>query len=80
MTALSMLERRGITRHHFGVYCGKTEVPLDTFDDLSDVRDGFDCKICDKRHSPSEGTCKVEVYYTVDRDSLGTFAARRSAA
>src|SRR5258707_25820 len=29
-TALRLLEQRGVTHEHFGVYCGKTHVPLNS--------------------------------------------------
>jgi hypothetical protein len=80
MTALSLLEKMGITKHHFGVYCGNTGVPLESYDDLKDLTDSLPCKTCDDHHSVSEGTCKIEIYFTVDRDRLARFTAKASAA
>ena len=80
MTALSLLEKRGITQHHFGLYCGNTSVPLGSYDDLGDVPPCVRCEVCDAEHCASEGGCKVEVYFTVDRNRLAEFDARASAA
>jgi hypothetical protein len=80
MTALSILEKRGITQHHFGVYCGNKGVPLDSYDDLKRLPNDFRCETCDDDHSVSEGTCKIEIYFTVDRDRLARFTAKASAA
>ncbi len=79
-TALRMLEERGVTHHHFGVYCGKTHAPLDSKDDLTSIEPSHYCEICDEEHSHADDTCKVEVYYSVDPEELGRFAKTISAA
>lgn len=79
-TALTILERQGVTKHHFGVYCGKAGVPLDSFEDLSAIRsDQYYCEICDEGHSIDDRTCEVEVYFTVDTPALSRYL-RKSAA
>ena len=80
MTALSILEKLGITKHHFGVYCANTGVPLESYDDLKDLPDSWRCDTCDDDHCISERTCKIEIYFTVDRDRLARFTAKASAA
>jgi hypothetical protein len=80
MTALSILEKMRITKHHFGVYCANTGVPLENYDDLKDLPDSWHCETCDDDHRVSDRTCKVEIYFTVDRDRLARFAAKASAA
>lgn len=80
MTALSILEKEGVTKQHFGVYCGNTGVPLDSFDDLSAIRsDPYYCETCDEHHSLDDGACRVEVYFTADSSALSRFL-RTSAA
>lgn len=80
MTALSILEREGIAKHHFGVYCGDTGVPLATYDSLEELPQQFQCDVCDKEHCVADRTCKVEVYFTVDHEQLSHFESRASAA
>jgi hypothetical protein len=79
-TALTILERQGVTKHHFGVYCSNTEVPLDSFDDLSEIQaNRYYCEICDEDHFLDDGTCKVEVYFTIESPALSRYL-RKSAA
>ena len=80
MTALSILERMGITKHHFGVYCGNTSLPLASYDDLKDVQGPWRCETCDEDHSVSNRTSKIEIYFTVNRDRLARVIAKASAA
>jgi len=82
LTALSLLEERGITQHHFGVYCSRRGVPLDTYENLKEIPENgrWRCEDCDEDHSVSDNSCRVEVYFTVDRDKLARFMAQSSAA
>lgn len=80
MTALSILERQGITKHHFGVYCGDKGVPIGSYDDLADVPPFSYCDACGIEHCSSDKTCRVEIYFTVDRDKLASFRKEASAA
>ena len=79
LTALSMLEERGITRHHFGVYCGKTREPLDSIDDLNQLRDKYYCENCDEDHEAKKRTRAqlLEVHFTVDMKKLRQFISGR---
>ena len=80
-TALMILERDGITKHHFGIYCGETGVPLGSRDSAEDLPDeGVQCDVCDREHRLADKTCNVEVYFTVDHDKLSRFKLRASAA
>lgn len=79
-TALTILERQGVTKHHFGVYCDNTGIPLDSFDDLSAVQSGrYYCEVCDEYHSLDNGTCEVEVYFTVDSHALSGYLRKTAA-
>jgi hypothetical protein len=80
MTALSLLEKQGITEHHFGLYCGNTNVPLGSYDDLDDVPQCIPCEVCDAEHCASENDCSVEVYFTVNGDKLAKFRIKAPAA
>lgn len=81
MTALTILERDGITKHHFGVYCGETGVPLASHDSPEELPDdGVSCYVCDREHKLSDRTCKAEVYFTVDHKKLSRLKSRASAA
>ena len=79
LTALSILERIGVTKHHFGVYCKNTRIPLESYDDLGALSDSWYCEECDSTHSVSDGTCVVEIYFTVDKNELAAFVDRASA-
>jgi hypothetical protein len=80
MTALYLLEKKGITRHHFGVYCGETSVPIKVYDALSQVPEMLYCETCDREHSPTDRTCTVEVFFTVDSEKLNAISTTASAA
>ena len=80
LTALSILEERGITKHHFGVYCARTGVPLESYDDLQHMREELYCEICDRDHVTTSHNCKIEIYFTVDRGRLGQFLSSALAA
>lgn len=47
LTALHILEQRGITHQHFGLYCGKTDVPMGAYDNLQDIPVALDCEVCE---------------------------------
>jgi hypothetical protein len=79
-TALSILERRGITKHHFGVYCNQTSDILENYDELTDIPNEIYCVNCDEEHSLGDKTCKVDLYFTVDKSKLADFLARASSA
>jgi hypothetical protein len=81
MTALSILERDGITKHHFGIYCGETDVPIASHDSPEGLPDeGVPCYVCDREHRLSDKSCKAEVYFTVDHEKLSRFRSQASAA
>lgn len=81
MTALMILEREGITKHHFGIYCGETGVPMGSRDSADQLPDeGIPCYACDRDHRLSDKTCTTEVYFTVDHEKLSRFKTRASAA
>jgi len=81
MTALSILEHNGITKHHFGIYCGETGVPIASHDLPEELPDeGVPCYVCDREHWISDKSCKAEVYFTVDHEKLSRFRSRASAA
>jgi hypothetical protein len=79
-TALRILEERGVTKQHFRAYCAKTHAPLDAKDDLQKIEPAPYCEICDEEHSLADETCKIEVYYSVNRGQLERYEARISAA
>jgi hypothetical protein len=80
MTVLSMLERQGITTHHFGVYCADSRTHLATFDDLSKITGTVLCDACNEQHEVSAKTAVVEIYFTVNREKLMDLNAKRAAA
>jgi len=81
MTALTILERDGITKHHFGIYCGETGVPIGSRDSAEDLPDdGVPCDVCDREHRLADKTCNAEVYFTVDHEKLSRCKLRASAA
>lgn len=80
MTALSILERLEITKHHFGVYCGATGTSLTSVDDLATLSENYACEICDRDHSLRDQSCRVEIYFTVFPDKLARFIAKTSAS
>jgi hypothetical protein len=80
MTALTILEREGITKHHFGVYCGETGVPLESHDSLEELSEQVPCYVCNRDHKLSDKTCTAEVYFTADREMLSLFKLTASAA
>lgn len=79
-TALRVLEAQGMVHQHFGLYCGKTDIPLKSIDDLAQLPPEVYCDICDEDHSGSDGEYKIEVYYTIDTAKLARFNGRRVAA
>ena len=81
ITALAILENRGIAKRHFGVYCANSGIPLESYDDPSQIEESWGCDVCGKTHEMSTwGDCKVELYFTVDRNNLTRFIAGASAA
>lgn len=80
ITALRLLEERGVTRQRFGVFCGRTSVPIATFDDLKEIPSQIYCEICDEEHTQSDRSCKVEVFYTVNRKELDRVSTAEAAA
>src|SRR5258708_4048477 len=79
-TALRVLEERDVVHQHFGMYCGKTEIPLKWIDDLAKLPATAYCETCDEDHSGTDGEYKVEVYYTIDPAKLTQFSGRLAAA
>lgn len=79
LTGLSILERLGITKQHFGVYCGNTNTLLESYDDLAGISGPWRCEVCDADHSVAENSCKIDIFFTVDRDRLARFIAKTSA-
>ena len=78
-TALRVLEGKGVVHQHFGLYCGKTAIPLKTVDDLSKVPAELYCFTCDEDHSGLDQEFEVEIYYTVSLPKLEQFLQRRAA-
>jgi hypothetical protein len=79
-TALRLLQEVGIAKQWFGVLCSERDVPLAQFAALEDLPKEIRCDDCDTQHSLADGTCKVEVYYTVDHEKLAGFNLRDMAA
>jgi hypothetical protein len=79
-TVMRILEDRGVAKHHFGVYCGKTHVHLASLDDRPLPPSSIYCEVCDEDHCHAEEDCKVEVYYTIDEEKLAVFSLHISAA
>jgi hypothetical protein len=79
-TALRVLEQRGVVHQHFGMYCGRTEVPLKSVDDMAKLPATVYCETCGEDHSGVDDEYKVEVYYTIDPVKLAQFSERLAAA
>jgi hypothetical protein len=80
MTAMRFLEQAGVAKQWFGLFCSETDVPLGRFAALQDIPKEIRCVDCDEQHSLAENTCKVEVFYTIDRKKLAGFDVQASAA
>jgi hypothetical protein len=80
ITAMRFLEEAGAAKQWFGVFCSKTDVPLDKFATLQAIPNDLPCCMCDERHSHTDHSFKVEVLYTVDRKKLDDFGLPVRAA
>jgi hypothetical protein len=80
VTALSILERRGITQQHFGVYCKESRVSLATVDDLHNIGPCYYCELHDEDHCAADRTSVVEVYFTINEDQLAKVGTAAVAA
>jgi hypothetical protein len=73
MTVFRFLQEEGVAQQWFGVFCGRTDVPLARFSRVDEIPGEFECNVCDEQHCISENTCKAEVFYTVNREKLNQF-------
>lgn len=80
LTALSILERRGITKHHYGVYCSRKGVPLEEYDSLESIPPSLPCRYCEEEHTGDDDSWKVDLFFTVDRNRLEQFTSVAKAA
>lgn len=80
VTALRYLERAGVTKQWFGVFCGNTDIPLEQYPSASLIPDSLPCQKCEEDHSASDNAFKVQIFYTVDRQKLNQFDIQELAA
>lgn len=80
VTALRFLERAGITKQWFGVFCGKTQIPLEQYPSASLIPDSLPCQKCEEDHRASDETFNVQIFYTIDRRKLNNFNLEDLAA
>lgn len=80
LTALWMLEKRGITKHHYGVYCSRKNVALEEYDSLESIPPSLPCSHCEEEHTADNDGWKIDLFFTVDRDRLIQFTSAAMAA
>jgi hypothetical protein len=80
VTALRYLERAGIAKQWFGVFCGNTDIPLKQYSSASLIPDSLPCEKCEEDHRASDESFKVQIFYTIDRQKLNHFDLQDLAA
>jgi hypothetical protein len=80
VTALRYLEKAGIAKQWFGVFCGTTHIPLDQYPSASLIPESLPCQKCEEDHRASDDTFKVQIFFTVNRQKLNNFDLQDLAA
>ncbi len=75
LAALYVLEKKGIIKPHYGLYCAANASPIEVYSSLSEVPTDAPCDVCDEEHSTDDRSMYTELFFTVDPKQLSTFRA-----